>query len=934
MKRKWFKAVAGLVALVMLVGILPVWAESAVPFNDDFSNYKDTSGIVLPDGWTWNSGSGELGSSIKNDGVVNYKVMSASDAGDNYMQIYVTYPEKHLKLYKDFNGADAVQAPFTLNFKFKPDYGNSGAIDTTVVLMTMGTDGQNLSELAMVQMKGDGKFSAIGGAGGTALSNSEGTEKIAATKNQWYDIAITATPADGDVRLTTYIDGKEYDSRLTSDSAAYKSAKTQLNRLSIGVGSGNVNIREVYLSYDDIKLQQGTDALVLQNESAVLSGDNEASFTFNNPIAAASLAKVKVTDGSGAPVSATVERGNGSHGTVDMRKVKITLDGAEPGAQYTVSFDGITDIYGQTLSGSSATIRTSSIAVKSSITNYAVTETGLQASVRLDSLKSTGSISPAAFVAVYNNDGMLCGLECFKPELVADVPYEADYTFAVPSGTDTSYTIKVICLESFTSLVPVADLAVAEHIGAKLRMPRDFAELPFQLYKTGVRQYKHDATAETMFGVDDAVEVFISADGSNNGDGLTAETAICTGQFLYNVQNGKYGSAGNYILTLLGDVMGNTKDNTFTMDFNIIPIENLYIRSGAPSGHTWIGDLLQEQQWQEAGSAYSTTLPEGKTALYPLSLTNVDEYGMPKVYTKADSAESCQAAGAQGTYFIDGLTVYVNPLEGEDIADISIMTKTRLLQFHNWTNQKVVLENIGFLSGSLDSYKLAPNDGATDAATPGELYIFNGKFYRGTTNALGMYGDYHTYVFDSVAAYASYDGFNYHANNVNNALAVEINCTAYENGRNKVSASDTQSTSNNASTAHESIRMLRVGGRYWNCEGGLAADVNNCYSISIGCEANTVLDTCTGTKSAWVLANSMGSSMPTYAPKDKYVIDCYAGGENLTSGALSLDSSTENSKIYVLDFEVEDGITVCNRPAWMRPLTWDAIFDGTWGAAE
>jgi len=86
--------------------------------------------------------------------------------------------------------------------------------------------------------------------------------------------------------------------------------------------------------------------------------------------------------------------------------------------------------------------------------------------------------------------------------------------------------------------------------------------------------------------------------------------------------------------------------------------------------------------------------------------------------------------------------------------------------------------------------------------------------------------------------------------------------------------------------------MLRVGCRYYECEGPIVADVNNVYSISIGCEASGILDSSIGRMDAYYFDTE--SSVSPEVPK--YVIECKGYGKNVVNGVEGTDLT------YVVNF--------------------------------
>lgn len=92
-----------------------------------------------------------------------------------------------------------------------------------------------------------------------------------------------------------------------------------------------------------------------------------------------------------------------------------------------------------------------------------------------------------------------------------------------------------------------------------------------------------------------------------------------------------------------------------------------------------------------------------------------------------------------------------------------------------------------------------------------------------------------------VAYNNSFDGFNYHENGTVINQTFEIDCTSYNNGLTALTAADGQSS--NATTTHNGSKIVRVNGDYYNCHGGVVADLN-AESANFGCKSgiSTVTD--------------------------------------------------------------------------------------------
>lgn len=417
----------------------------------------------------------------------------------------------------------------------------------------------------------------------------------------------------------------------------------------------------------------------------------------------------------------------------------------------------------------------------------------------------------------------------------------------------------------------------------KIKLPSTFPTIPFSISKVAKRKFTHNANPYNVFDWSDATEIFIAHEGIGTGShtGTSYDNPITLERFKQNYENAVYGTTKKFILTILSNVYTNGTG----LSFSNLDID-LYVRSGSLNGFTWLSRVkrpgIETSAWISDSGVYKSTIDvPAHVILDAINYIDLDDFGMPRPYTKVSSLAICQATN--GTFYQLNGDVWCNPFNTHDIEDITLLVSTGLFRFTVATGKTLVLENIGFVA---NSYSLIGSD------ITSKLYIFNCKFYRGLNDAFSITGKYSAYLFDCVAVYGSKDGFNYHTTDAN-SVAVEINGISYGNGLYKIEGGNTTKHSNNGSTAHDGMRILRVGGKYWDCEGPVVADVMDCYSISIGCEVGNILLTSTGVSAGYYLDNA-GVATPV---NNKYVIDCFANGSNIDYGISGTDET------YYMNFE-------------------------------
>lgn len=134
--------------------------------------------------------------------------------------------------------------------------------------------------------------------------------------------------------------------------------------------------------------------------------------------------------------------------------------------------------------------------------------------------------------------------------------------------------------------------------------------------------------------------------------------------------------------------------------------------------------------------------------------------------------------------------------------------------------------------------------------------------YAPATNAVTINGGTGAIVVRCEASGAGTDGFNYHASGGDVPDFIEVDCTSHHNGI------WTDTSINNATTSHETVRGIRVGGNYYDCGGPVVADVNEARTWNLGCRAGDSI-TVTGTpvpsgsSVAWLVSSSAAPNNAT-----------------------------------------------------------------------
>lgn len=242
-------------------------------------------------------------------------------------------------------------------------------------------------------------------------------------------------------------------------------------------------------------------------------------------------------------------------------------------------------------------------------------------------------------------------------------------------------------------------------------------------------------------------------------------------------------------------------------------------------------------EYTEDGTGTWKATSAGVTVVYDLGV--LDTNGIPIPYVYKTTKDECQAEIK--TWYTDGTTVWIHT-DDNLIPDSNFIVCSNDAQTIKLLGtSKFYMKNVMSLGTSSIGAMDVRGD-ATGATVVGEFIHDNCKFVGGRTdgtngtNAFATQSVKYVYGFNSIAAYGRLDGFNYHFSEVPDAnrrdcFVLEYGCKSYNHGG--LSSAET----NNSSTCHEGVNILRINGDYSDSRGPIVADVNACYSIIIDCVA-------------------------------------------------------------------------------------------------
>lgn len=315
------------------------------------------------------------------------------------------------------------------------------------------------------------------------------------------------------------------------------------------------------------------------------------------------------------------------------------------------------------------------------------------------------------------------------------------------------------------------------------------------------------------FDFDSYTPYYVSTSGSNSNSGLDRANAKAT--------IGGAISAGAELIYMLEGVYTRDKfiGNNVALSGNdliIIGLGDVYITQ-AQSGLSW---TLTTNNTYVATRSFVIAVIDG-------SFKN--EYGYRKELELVDSQATCEAT--PGTYYTDNVSVWVHT-EDERVPDSDILPCLQVTSKIRSDDGRLYLENL-----TLAHMRFSAT-GITSSSTL-ETYYKNVVNPYGSTdanrNAFTFLECKKSHLQNCISINSRRDGFNYHNfTGITNATVVEINCKAYNSGIND------SNTNNQCSSAHDGIKILRIGGYYYGGENQTIADVNtNTQTVMVGCELNT-----------------------------------------------------------------------------------------------
>lgn len=353
------------------------------------------------------------------------------------------------------------------------------------------------------------------------------------------------------------------------------------------------------------------------------------------------------------------------------------------------------------------------------------------------------------------------------------------------------------------------------------------------------------------------------------------------------------------IINLTGDYIGRTTqswNNTQPTRSLSVIVEGThrYICAGTASSvaTTWSVNGTFGNVYQAAittANSHSVTDVSSKTTVTancpPAYLT----------YTKVASIAAVSAAA--GSWFHDGTNVYVRPFDDRNLTtngtQVLVTGSSNVGRFPSVNNCTIYVQGMDFIGGRPWYSFLASTVTGTKAVF--NHCTFQGSSVNNVYNGLNIAAFQGVYLYRCGAYYNGADGFNYHSNEGDGTTSgtspdcIEIECAAIGNG-----TTGSASVSDNASTAHDFARVIRLNCTYTNSDDRVLIDVNSAQSWNLGCIVGQAIQTGSG-KESIAAANSaqmwldscsaLDGSNPKWVSENSAVLRHYNSGTVVNNGS-------------------------------------------------
>lgn len=214
------------------------------------------------------------------------------------------------------------------------------------------------------------------------------------------------------------------------------------------------------------------------------------------------------------------------------------------------------------------------------------------------------------------------------------------------------------------------------------------------------------------------------------------------------------------------------------------------------------------------------------------------------------------AAASGSSWFHDGTQLHAKARDGRAlIGDANFLPTVASAngRMGAQNNQIIYVDGIDFIGGT------PFNTSQPSTVTGQKLYLNNGSLQAGGTGngGLSAASTVNATLYRMGVYNCRLDGFNWHSNEADGTtpgtspMFSEIECVAKGNG-----TTGSSGTSDNASTAHDWVRGVRVNSLYLNSDDRVIADVDHSQTWNLGCFIGQAVQTAPGKETV----NALGTA--------------------------------------------------------------------------
>lgn len=214
---------------------------------------------------------------------------------------------------------------------------------------------------------------------------------------------------------------------------------------------------------------------------------------------------------------------------------------------------------------------------------------------------------------------------------------------------------------------------------------------------------------------------------------------------------------------------------------------------------------------------------------------------IPPIYGQLVNVASIAAVNATpGSWFNDATNTYVQTLDSRNlVGDTNVQPLANTNNGRcptSFTPFTLYIQGIDFVGGNTPLFCATTVSTNTGALALNNVSVqYSAIITSAGPNGLSAVGLLNVYSVNSLAAYSSSDGFNYHSFQQDGTTpgtspsALEIGNFAMGNG-----ATGSTGTSDNASTSHDFSNLIRVNGIYAQSDDAVVPDTNSAMSWNLG----------------------------------------------------------------------------------------------------